>query len=58
MKEREPIAPQSPRRILIVEDEPTSLKLTQVVLQAEGYSVHIANSAEKALEAIDILNQP
>lgn len=38
--------------ILIIEDEPTSLKLTQVVLQAEGYSVHIANSAESALEEI------
>lgn len=39
--------------ILIIEDEPTSLKLTQVVLEAEGYTVHIANSAEKALEEIE-----
>lgn len=39
--------------ILIVEDEPTSLKLVHVVLEAEGYTVRDVDSAEKALEAIN-----
>lgn len=39
--------------ILIVEDEPTSLKLAHVVLAAEGYTVRDVESAEKALEAIN-----
>ena len=39
-------------KVLIIEDEPTSLKLTQVVLEAEGYTVRDVNSAEEALEAI------
>ena len=38
--------------ILIVEDEPTSLKLIHVVLEAGGYTVYDANDAENALEAI------
>lgn len=40
--------------ILIVEDEPTSLKLAHVVLTAEGYTVRDVDSAEKALEEIQL----
>jgi two-component system, cell cycle response regulator DivK len=38
--------------ILIVEDTPVSLKLSAVVLRAEGYKVHIASTAEQALMAL------
>ena len=38
--------------ILIVEDEPTSLKLAHVVMETEGYSVQNSDTAEKALESI------
>jgi CheY-like chemotaxis protein len=36
-------------RIMVVEDEPTSLKLATVVLSAGGHNVSLAKSAEEAL---------
>ncbi len=43
----------APRKtILLVEDDPTSLKLTAKLLRAEGYLVHIASTAEQALTAL------
>jgi CheY-like chemotaxis protein len=35
--------------ILIVDDNPTNLKLTRVLLAAEGYEVRVAVDAEEAL---------
>ncbi len=39
-------------KVLIIEDEPTSLKLEHVVMESAGYSVQTAEAAEKALEMI------
>ena len=38
--------------ILVIEDEPTSLKLAHVILAAEGHDVKDADAAEKALDTI------
>ncbi len=38
--------------ILIVDDNPTNLKLLRVLLQGEGYDVRTATDAEEALEAL------
>jgi two-component system cell cycle response regulator DivK len=39
----------TPRRILVVEDNPLNLKLVRVVLQPAGYDVIQAQSGEEAL---------
>jgi CheY-like chemotaxis protein len=39
--------------ILIVDDNPTNLKLARVVLAAEGYEVRVAVDAEEALALLD-----
>lgn len=39
-------------KILVVEDEPSSLKLAHLVLTADGYEVTQAEAAAKALEEI------
>lgn len=38
--------------ILIVDDNPTNLKLLRIVLAAEGYDVMTANDAEEALRRL------
>jgi CheY-like chemotaxis protein len=38
--------------ILIVDDNPTNLKLVRVLLQGEGYQARIAADAEEALEVL------
>jgi len=47
--------PEARKTILLVEDDPTSLKLTAKVLRAEGHVVHIASNAEQALTALSTL---
>lgn len=42
----------SDERILIVDDNPTNLKLARILLQTEGYSVSTAIDAEDALRQI------
>jgi len=39
--------------ILIVDDNPTNLKLARVVLAAEGYDVRTADDAEEALRVLE-----
>jgi CheY-like chemotaxis protein len=39
--------------ILIVDDNPTNLKLARVVLAGEGYDVRVAVDAEEALAMLD-----
>lgn len=39
--------------ILIVDDNPTNLKLARVILEGESYSVVTAENAEQALEVLD-----
>lgn len=39
--------------ILVVDDNPTNLKLATFVLRARGYDVRTANSAEHALAVLD-----
>lgn len=39
-------------KLLVVEDEPTSLKLEYVIMSAAGYDVRTTNAAENALEMI------
>lgn len=39
-------------KILVVEDEPASLKLAHLVLSADGNEVSQANAAERAIEEI------
>jgi two-component system, cell cycle response regulator DivK len=39
--------------ILIVDDNPTNLKLARVLLAAEGYEVRVAVDAEEALALLD-----
>jgi two-component system, cell cycle response regulator DivK len=38
--------------ILIVDDNPTNLKLTRIVLAKEGYRVETANNAEEAIKVM------
>jgi CheY-like chemotaxis protein len=42
--------------ILIVDDNPANLKLTRLLLEAEGYRVRIAMDAEEALASINALH--
>ncbi|MBI4379660.1 MAG: response regulator [candidate division NC10 bacterium] len=39
-------------KILVVEDEPTSLKLAQAVLAADGHQVFDADAVKQALETV------
>lgn len=39
-------------KVLVIEDEPASLKLAHLVLAAEGYQVVDAQAAEEALDVI------
>jgi two-component system cell cycle response regulator DivK len=43
----------TPRRILVVEDNPLNLKLIRDVLQVSGYHVTEARSGEEGLEAAE-----
>ena len=42
-----------PGKVLVVDDNPTNLKLARVVLSAEGLEVRIAASAEDALKVLE-----
>lgn len=42
--------------ILIVDDNPTNLKLARIVLEGEGYRVETAENAEAALVVLDRIN--
>jgi CheY-like chemotaxis protein len=39
-------------RLLIVDDNPTNLKLLRIILEQEGYDVTTANDAEEALRRL------
>jgi len=41
------------RHVLIIDDNPTNLKLAAQVLEIEGYRVNLAIDAEHALEILD-----
>jgi two-component system, cell cycle response regulator DivK len=43
----------TPSKILVVDDNPTNLKLARVVLASEGLEVRTAVSAEDALKVLD-----
>lgn len=43
-------------RVLIVDDDPASAKLEKVVLEGEGCDVHVAGSAEAALDVVETFN--
>ncbi|MBI4869997.1 MAG: response regulator [Candidatus Riflebacteria bacterium] len=45
----EAVKPGSACSVLVVDDDPTNLKFTRVLLEYEGYSVRVASSAEEAL---------
>jgi CheY-like chemotaxis protein len=38
--------------VLVIEDDPTSLKLANLVLESQGYKVNSTEAAEKAMESI------
>ena len=40
-------------RILIVDDSPDNLRLTQLLLECEGYTVRTADDAEQALAVLE-----
>lgn len=44
---------EDPRRILLVDDEPDTLKVYTDILESEGYEVATAQSGERALELLD-----
>jgi CheY-like chemotaxis protein len=44
----------SGERILIVDDNPTNLKLARLTLQSEGYDVTTASDADEALELLAV----
>ncbi len=48
----EPTAANTPRTILVVDDNPTNLKLAITVLESEGYQVLKAQDAEEALTVL------
>ena len=39
--------------ILVVDDNPTNLKLARILLECEGYEVRVAEDAEKALRVLE-----
>ena len=41
--------------ILVVDDNPDNLALTQIILESEGYELHFAEDAEGALGALNTL---
>ena len=44
------------KRILIVEDDPSSLRLTTYVLESNGYEVCAANSREEGMQSVQKVN--
>lgn len=46
--------PMAGERILIVDDNATSLKLAAFLMRAHGYEVTVAANAEAALDAIEL----
>jgi CheY-like chemotaxis protein len=40
--------------VLIVDDNPTNLKLARIVLETEGFAVETANDAEEALRKLEV----
>ncbi len=42
--------------ILIVDDNPDNLVLTQILLESEGYKVSLAEDAEKALQVLGAIH--
>jgi CheY-like chemotaxis protein len=42
--------------ILVVDDQPTNLKLCKVMLAVDGYEVHTAADAEEALALLDVVH--
>jgi CheY-like chemotaxis protein len=51
------MAPLSGEAILVVDDNPTNLKLVRVLLTVEGYQVTTAEDAEQAMELLET-NRP
>ena len=43
-------------QILIIEDNPSNLKLVRILLTLEGYDVQSATNAEEALEILKTLH--
>lgn len=46
-----------PGRLLIVDDDPDSLRLLGQLLRADGYRLHVADSGERGLEVLAALEQ-
>lgn len=46
----------SPKRVLLVEDEPLVAQTIRMVLSADGHSVQLCDSAEQALSIFDASN--
>jgi hypothetical protein len=54
-----PSLPQeAPRRILLVEDNPTNRKVIQALLSRKGYQVECAVNGQEALDALDHEDRP
>jgi len=45
------------KHILVIDDEPTWLKITSHILKSQGYNVQTAGSGAEALKALTLLNQ-
>ena len=43
------VSPMANETILVVDDAPVNLKLTDILLRKEGYKVHTTSDAEQAL---------
>ncbi len=49
------LAPLQPLRILLVDDEPTTLQLVRRLLQADGHEIFDAIDGEQAIEQFDLI---
>jgi class 3 adenylate cyclase/CheY-like chemotaxis protein len=49
------LAPLQPLRILLVDDEPTTLQLVRRLLQADGHEIFDATDGEQAIEQFDLM---
>jgi len=43
---------ENPKRILLADDDQSLRELMEMLLSAQGYSVHIANNGQEAIDAI------
>lgn len=51
-RERPPQTARGPRRLLLIDDDPDTLRILQIMLRPDGYHVVTTDSADRAIERL------